>query len=398
MWRVSRPQAVKAGSCVDATLCNKRVTITAVAVPVVYSAWRTYVPEEKSQLQTAWRSNKDETDTPLCWKCNPDPTAKNVATCWYLSAERAAITVRVQLVAQGATWHTLTPAKFKDRSILNSEAAASRLFCPFLPKWALFSTPLTLSTSLTPANALALSQRGFQLMEDAPGRIVRCPETGGTRLERLVVARRHASFVIAPLPFVTSPSRAYIHIPCHVRTYSIHAPLPDLQRTMDEAAIQRKRRYFAVCCTVPVSDEVLSNFLDRAYNEEGGGDPLLVIVEHLDLKYEDPTEPPCHVSSFPFEQKTPAQCRDLLRQHVQEQDSDIEPDLFVMIDQRTLEDSTVLVLDGDSDGDSQLRSLRVYMQFATLFLASADVGNTTVEESNEDVCDCGNGVWPRPLQ
>ncbi|KAK4500907.1 hypothetical protein PRZ48_009099 [Zasmidium cellare] len=164
----------------------------------------------------------------------------------------------------------------------------------------------------------------------------------------------------------------------------------------DEA--RRKRRYFAVCCTTPVSDEIIHTFLHRAYHEEGGGDPLLVVVDNLDVKYEMPAEPPCHISSFPFEGRTNAECRNLLRKHVEEYDSDIEPDLFVIFDERTTYDSTVLVLDGDVQGDDEPHTIRVYMQYATLFLASADVGNTTVEESNEDVCERRNGIWPRPLQ
>lgn len=96
----------------------------------------------------------------------------------------------------------------------------------------------------------------------------------------------------------------------------------------------------------------------------------------------------------PFKNKTPAECQRLLFQLRQETDSDIDYTSFVIMDERSLQDDTVLLVladDGEAVGDDGICSIRVSFEIAQWRLSGYMIGDLdpgedkwTAEERTED--------------
>lgn len=138
--------------------------------------------------------------------------------------------------------------------------------------------------------------------------------------------------------------------------------------------------------------KVVDDFLHQAYNfSELTKDPRMVVVSDLGSNHTEPTEPPCSVSSFPFEDKTMEQCFQLLQEHVKIHDSDINTDYFVVLDAQSARVSTVAVVDADEKGAI---SVRVRFQHTAMLISTLNVGNLTVEEAAEEAATQSDGVYP----
>lgn len=96
----------------------------------------------------------------------------------------------------------------------------------------------------------------------------------------------------------------------------------------------------------------------------------------------------------PFKNKTPVQCQRLLFQLRQQTNSDIDYTSFVIMDERSLRDDTVLLViadDGESVEDHQICSIRVSFEIAQWRLSGYMIGDLdpgedkwTAEERTED--------------
>lgn len=116
----------------------------------------------------------------------------------------------------------------------------------------------------------------------------------------------------------------------------------------------------------------------------------MVVIDDLATKYTSPTEPPCNITRFPLENKTPAQCFQILEENVREKDSDINTDYFVVFDERSMRDSTVSIVDADED---EVLSVRVRFEHTAVMLSTFNVANLTVEEAIESANEQSDGVY-----
>ena len=95
-------------------------------------------------------------------------------------------------------------------------------------------------------------------------------------------------------------------------------------------------------------------------DNDSGLPSFLVLVESLSEKYEDESDPGESTTntSSPFQNQSPHECALLLRRLRSETGSDVNFECFTMLDARSLEDNTVLMVEAiradedDSDGDS----------------------------------------------
>ncbi|KAI5358950.1 hypothetical protein Slin15195_G114010 [Septoria linicola] len=72
----------------------------------------------------------------------------------------------------------------------------------------------------------------------------------------------------------------------------------------------------------------------------------MVFIDTLDDYYEDETQAPVQASSSassPFKGKSPHECYLLLRQLVKDTESQVNWQLFVVVDERSLQDDTVIL-------------------------------------------------------
>ncbi|KAK4493617.1 hypothetical protein PRZ48_015284 [Zasmidium cellare] len=136
---------------------------------------------------------------------------------------------------------------------------------------------------------------------------------------------------------------------------------------------------------------MLNEFLDKSYSfSERAREPRMVVIDDLATKYTSPTEPPCNIARFPLENKTPAQCFQLLEENVRERDSDINTDYFVVFDERSTQDSTVGIVDVDED---EVLTVRVRFEHTAVMLSTFNVANLTVEEAIESANEQSDGVY-----
>ncbi len=161
---------------------------------------------------------------------------------------------------------------------------------------------------------------------------------------------------------------------------------------------------FAVCCTVDMSGEVrdkiatfsnsglialysnsnhistqlLNTFLTKTYNAPNSRpyDFMLIVVRSREQKYTDPENLPVHedVVASPFKGKNASECHDILHDIRRETGSEFDYEYFVVMDEQSAKDVTVLLVGAD---DEEVSTMRVEFEIAkaTLLARFAGVGS-----------------------
>ncbi|KAK5674379.1 hypothetical protein LTS10_012963 [Elasticomyces elasticus] len=110
-------------------------------------------------------------------------------------------------------------------------------------------------------------------------------------------------------------------------------------------------RLFPVVSTTSISAEIKDckdRLIQATIDYDSSVPSFLVLVESLSEKYSSeswPGESTTNISSSPFQNKSPHECAVLLRKLWQETGSDINFEYFVILDERSLEDNTVLMVE-----------------------------------------------------
>lgn len=93
----------------------------------------------------------------------------------------------------------------------------------------------------------------------------------------------------------------------------------------------------------------------------------MVFVDDLAQTYTEESEigEETGPTSAPFRDKSPQECHALLRQNRAEAQSDIACPLFIVMDERSLQDETVLLVQAPSDGEEgEVKTVRAEFQVA----------------------------------
>lgn len=161
-------------------------------------------------------------------------------------------------------------------------------------------------------------------------------------------------------------------------------------------------RLFPVCCAAIISPEVSSparssnsraeciyyqiqdSFFYAVTDHDPMANDIFVIVDSLTKSYTEEMEPgdnePTSGSS-PFIGKTPYECAQLLKQLRRDTDSDIDFTSFIIMDDRTLQDSTILIVEqpGEADGGAS-NSVRATFELASNLLVYLSGKSSAYEE------------------
>jgi hypothetical protein len=117
----------------------------------------------------------------------------------------------------------------------------------------------------------------------------------------------------------------------------------------------------------------------------------IVLVDSIDDYYDKPSEVPAEDGSdpnSPYIGKTPQECHQLLLKLREDTESEIFTEFFAIIDQRSTQDNTVLLVcvQRDSDGENEVLALptvRATFKAAPTALMLYETGHSSVEEDAE---------------
>ena len=177
-------------------------------------------------------------------------------------------------------------------------------------------------------------------------------------------------------------------------------------------------RFFAICCVddsatkvsiisstsatdwqILTKKQVVNELLTAAYAAEDGG-PALVVIDSSDRKYVEPTHPPVDLFSSPFNGKDASQCCRLVRETTQQNQSDLNYEYLVILDKRSSEDSTALVV-VSFDEEKKIQSVRAVYEVVNVILLSMSAGVGAMSEYQEIAAREPDGVFrfhPPPLK
>lgn len=120
---------------------------------------------------------------------------------------------------------------------------------------------------------------------------------------------------------------------------------------------------------------------------------LVILVDDLQKKYTEPSKlprGPTH-SPSPFEGKDAKECLKLLRKLVQDTGSEIDLDQFAVIDQRSVEDGTVLI--AQAFESERVETVRAILEETDRLLTNLMVAGISIGELQETARKSKDGVW-----
>jgi hypothetical protein len=120
----------------------------------------------------------------------------------------------------------------------------------------------------------------------------------------------------------------------------------------------------------------------------------IVFVDSLKLSYTDDDIPTlgnnaASSTTSPFLGKNALECHDILKQLSEEPGSSINPEPFAILDERSMQDDTVLLCEAGEEGISSVRAAFGNTQCRLLQYFAADAG---VDEDRETAARTSDGV------
>jgi len=121
-------------------------------------------------------------------------------------------------------------------------------------------------------------------------------------------------------------------------------------------------------------------------------DENIVFVDSLSKKYIRHDVFGQNISSSPlgFRGKSPQECFSLLKQLRAKTGSTVHPPTFAILDEQSLQDDTVILV--DMDDDEQAVSARCEFKIACAKLNGYFIGDSGIEEDIEEAEEYGDGV------
>ncbi|KAG9593868.1 hypothetical protein KCU77_g6339, partial [Aureobasidium melanogenum] len=137
---------------------------------------------------------------------------------------------------------------------------------------------------------------------------------------------------------------------------------------------------FPIVCAAPLSEEVLNRFIE--HNDYDMDNWNFVFVDSLDECYTEPSFAPVKGPgnpNSPFIGKTPRECSRMLVKLCDDTGSDIIPLHFIIMDERSIQDDTVLLVTAEYQ-DNPLSSVRATFEASASALDLYLTGHSDPEE------------------
>ncbi|PPJ50653.1 hypothetical protein CBER1_05265 [Cercospora berteroae] len=126
-------------------------------------------------------------------------------------------------------------------------------------------------------------------------------------------------------------------------------------------------RMTPICCAANIPSDVKDRFIEANQNYKNQMICYMAFIDDLTATYSDESEIGGDVgtSQAPFKDKTAQECLELLRKLRIENESDIRCSLFIVMDERTLQDETVLLVQAPFLGEEgEIKTVRAEFQVA----------------------------------
>ncbi|KAJ5671005.1 hypothetical protein N7507_000132 [Penicillium longicatenatum] len=141
---------------------------------------------------------------------------------------------------------------------------------------------------------------------------------------------------------------------------------------------------FPVVYAASLSEETMNRFIEGNDVDAMG---RFVFVNTLNEYYSEASEAPLEVDSdqnSPFIQKTPQECYELLLKLREDTESEIITNYFAIIDERSTQDNTVLLVSASVDLDAKnelsIQTIRASFQASILALMLYETGHSSIED------------------
>jgi hypothetical protein len=120
----------------------------------------------------------------------------------------------------------------------------------------------------------------------------------------------------------------------------------------------------------------------------------IVFVDSLEISYTEDDVPTvgnntASSATSPFQGKNASECHDLLKQLSEEPGSSINPEPFAILDDRSMQDDTVLLCEAGEEGVSSVRAAFGITESRLLQYFAADAG---VDQDHEAAARTSDGV------
>ncbi|SMR47999.1 unnamed protein product [Zymoseptoria tritici ST99CH_3D1] len=125
-----------------------------------------------------------------------------------------------------------------------------------------------------------------------------------------------------------------------------------------------KGRYFAVCCTSKNTADAATKILQAQDTRF----QFIVVIRDLDETYTEISSPPVSDFDPPFAGQTAKECWQTLSAMTSRTKSDLDAELFVILDERSSQDDSaliVLVLQDDGKSDPKIETVRVDLKLVS---------------------------------
>ncbi|KAH0374062.1 hypothetical protein KCU65_g367, partial [Aureobasidium melanogenum] len=154
-----------------------------------------------------------------------------------------------------------------------------------------------------------------------------------------------------------------------------------------------------VVCAAPLSVELMTRFILTSGFEEEWWE--CVFIDSITHYYDEISSPPVECSSnphSPFINKTPQECHNLLLKLHEDTDSEITTEFFMILDERSTRDDTVVLVSitGDRDDETGERgalTLRASFEVSAQELMLYEIGHWSIEEDLECVSGLEDDVY-----
>lgn len=125
-----------------------------------------------------------------------------------------------------------------------------------------------------------------------------------------------------------------------------------------------------------------------------------VFVDTLDDYYSEASEAPMEVDSdpnSPFIRKSPQECYELLLKLREDTESEIITNYFAIMDERSIQDDTVLLVcasvDLDAENELSIQTIRASFHASVFALMLYETGHSSVGEDGERAGRAGDTVY-----
>ncbi|CAD0089627.1 unnamed protein product, partial [Aureobasidium mustum] len=174
-----------------------------------------------------------------------------------------------------------------------------------------------------------------------------------------------------------------------LRMSTTHFNLSNLSSQASQFVAMSK---FPICCAIAPTAEL-------NYNYEGNGndDSFLVFVDDVSRVYGVEDEDPnvdTDSTSAPFAEKSAYECWLMLKDMLEKNDANcFSDDIFAVLDERSLEDGTLLLVEEPEEEDGgEASSVRAMFEMCETQMLLWVAGKNTVYEANERVKQTEDGV------